>query len=130
MPFLRVHTIKTAWLMVQVTGESYKTEKCIKLIFSLMQKTTLSHGFGNALISRMYTETNISTKLIAEQVLWLDITAHREQSEFHFFRSRFRRRRHRRVVHENEAYILCTRYRNHFEVIHPNQRKTQKCWVE
>lgn len=93
-----------------------------------MQKTTLSHGFGNALISRIYTETNISTKLIAEQVPWLDNTAHREQSEFHFFRSR--RRHHRRVVHENKAYILCTRYRNHFEVIHPNQRKTQKCRVE
>lgn len=34
--------------MIQATGEPYKTEKCIKLIFSLMQKTTLTRGFWNA----------------------------------------------------------------------------------
>lgn len=34
--------------MIQASGELYKTEKCIKLIFSLMQKTTLAMDFRNA----------------------------------------------------------------------------------
>lgn len=44
------HTMKTLWFMIQATGEPYKTEKCIKLIFSLMQKTTLTRGFWNAFL--------------------------------------------------------------------------------
>lgn len=65
------------------------------------------------------------TKLIAEQVPQQTFRRTRVSCVNYFLFFIFRR-----AVHENKVNILYARYRNRFEVIHPNQRKTEKCRIE